>query len=48
MHAGTVCSLAEQLEGASTQLSEQELHSLAGQLEQELNRALCYLAQQVA
>jgi two-component system, sensor histidine kinase and response regulator len=48
MHAATVRSLAEQLEGASTQLSEQELHTLAGQLQQELNRALHYLAQQVA
>jgi PAS domain S-box-containing protein len=48
MHAASVRSLAEQLEGASTQLSEQELHTLAGQLQQELNRALHYLAQQVA
>jgi two-component system, sensor histidine kinase and response regulator len=48
MHAGMVHSLAEQLEGASRQLSAAELQSLAGRLQQELGRALDYLARQVA
>jgi hypothetical protein len=40
--------LAERLEDASAQLSEQELQTLATQLQQELARALDYLTQQVA